>query len=225
MNDIKHSIYTKLNSLIDEELEKENPDTEIIGESVNGILRLMPQEAYSMTAGQREQNILEILNEKPKRRFNSKFVKVLIAAAIITVLLIGSVFAYTIIEYTIHDYETYSTVWSNIIPKRIDKPVVASYIPEGFELVDSADDKYNSGRVYKKGEIFITISKTSSKSVNINTEYGPTRTVTIDGTDYIVCGEEKHGKGVIWFSNGYSYVISTLLSDDDELLKIAQGIS
>lgn len=225
MNDIKHSIYTKLNSLIDEELEKENPDTEIISESVNGILRLIPQEVYSMTAGQREQNILEILNEKPKRRFNLKFVKVLIAAAIIMVLLVGSVFAYTIIEYTIHDYETYSTVWSNIIPKRIDKPVVASYVPEGFELVDSVDDKCNSGRVYKKGEIFITISKTSSKSVNINTEYGPAHTVTIDGTDYIVCGEEEHGKGVVWFSNGYSYVISTLLSDEDELLKIAQGIS
>lgn len=224
MNDIKHSIYTKLNSLIDEELEKENPDTEIIGESVNGILRLMPQEAYSMTAGQREQNILEILNEKPKRRFNSKFVKVLIAAAIITVLLVGSVFAYTIIEYTIHDYETYSTVWSNIIPKRIDKPVVASYIPEGFEFVDSEDSKYCSAKTYQKGETYITISKDSFKSVNINTEFGKANIVKINGIDYIFFGEEVHGKGIVWFSDNYLYTVLASLSDE-ELLKIAQSIS
>mgnify|MGYP003506928548 CR=1 FL=1 len=224
MNDIKHSIYTKLNSLIDEELEKENPDTEIISESVNGILRLIPQEAYSMTAGQREQNILEILNEKPKRRFNSKFVKVLIAAAIITVLLVGSVFAYTIIEYTIHDYETYSTVWSNIIPKRIDKPVVASYIPEGFELVDSEDSKYCSAKTYQKDETYITISKDSFKSVNINTEFGKTNIVKINGIDYIFFGEEVHGKGIVWFSDNYLYTIVANLADE-ELLKIAQSIS
>ena len=46
MENIKKNIHIKLNGLIESELEKENPDAELIGECVDGILRLMPGSAY-----------------------------------------------------------------------------------------------------------------------------------------------------------------------------------
>ena len=223
MDNIKDRIHLKLCELIDSELEKEEPDTELIGECVDGILRLMPERSYQLTVEQRKNNILHILNEKPGRRFRSKAVRILLAAAIIAALLIGSVFAYTIVEYKIHDYDTYSTVWSNIIIRKIDEPIVVSYVPEGFVLTEEDYQKHTSSKVYEKGGKFLSISKDSYNSVQINTEYGKAKVFTIDGIDYIVFGEEVHGKGVVWFSGHYSYSLTASLPDE-ELLKIAQGV-
>lgn len=224
MENIKKNIHIKLNGLIDSELEKENPDAELIGECVDGILRLMPESAYQLTAERRENNILRILNEKTDRRFRSKFVRILLVAAIIAALLLGSVFAYTIIEYKIHDYDTYSTVWANIIPKWIDEPIVVSYIPEGFELVDSFDSKAVSTVDYMNSEgVGISISKINDKKIEINTEYVKPKKIVISEIEYIVFGEEEHGKGVVWFTDDYVFSISAPLSDE-ELLKIAQSV-
>lgn len=224
MENIKKNIYIKLNGLIDSELEKENPDAELIGECVDGILRLMPESAYQLTAERRENNILRILNEKTDRRFRSKFVRILLVAAIIAALLLGSVFAYTIIEYKIHDYDTYSIVWANILPKWIDEPIVVSYIPEGFELVDSFDGKTVSAVDYENSEgVGISISKIKDKKIEINTEYVKPEKIVIGEIEYIVFGEEEHGKGVVWFTDDYVFSISASLSDE-ELLKIAQSV-
>lgn len=225
MENIKNSIHFKLCELIDSELEKEEPDTELIGECVDGILRLLPERSYQLTAEQRENNILQILNVKSNRRVHSKFVKILLVAAIIAVLLIGSVFAYTIVEYKIHDYDTYSTVWTNIFIRRLDGTLTVGYVPDGFKVTDNIQLDFYSGFDYENDEgVTISISKSPEKEVDINTEYKKTSIITIDGIDYIFFGEETHGKGVLWISDDYLYSIVGIL-EDDELLKIAQSVS
>ena len=109
----------------------------------------------------------------------------------------GGAASYTKIESTIP-----TSAWVSSVPSWIGQ--------------DALTWSVNGGAYYIQGG-------TEDLGLVIGSTY--TATLTIDGTDYIVFGEEKHGKGVVWFSNGYSYVISTLLSDEDELLKIAQGIS
>ncbi|MDD6800017.1 MAG: DUF4367 domain-containing protein [Firmicutes bacterium] len=225
MENIKNRIHLKLCQLIDSELEKENPDTELIGECVDGILGLMPERSYQLTADRRKNNILHIVNEKPGRRFRSKVARILLAAAIIAALLIGSVFAYTIVEYKIHDYDTYSTVWTNIFIRRLDGTLTVGYVPDGFKVTDNIQLDFYSGFDYENDEgVTISISKSAEKEVNINTEYKKTSIITIDGIDYIFFGEETHGKGVIWISDDYLYSIVGIL-EDDELLKIAQSVS
>ena len=224
MENIKKNIHIKLNGLIDSELEKENPDAELIGECVDGILRLMPESAYQLTAERRENNILRILNEKTDRRFRSKFVRILLVAAIIAALLLGSVFAYTIIEYKIHDYDTYSTVWANILSKRVNEELTVGYVPDGFKVFETTQMGFYYGFDYENDDgLILSISKSAEKTIDINTEYKKTNIITIDETDYIFFGEEVHGKGVIWFSNDYLDTIVGNL-EDDELLRSAKSV-
>lgn len=223
MENTKKSLYTKLNSIIDAQLEQGSSDTELILACCDAVLRLKKEESYQLTKEERDANREAILQGAVKNKRRRKIGRILLVAAIIMALLIGSVFAYTVIEYKIYDYDTYSTVWSNIIVKKIDEPVVVSYVPEGFELVEEDFQKYTSSKVYEKGEKVLTISKDSFNSVQINTEYGKARVFTIDGIDYVLFGEEVHGKGVVWFSGHYSYSLTAPLSDE-ELLKIAQGV-
>lgn len=225
-NETNKSLYTKLNLLIDAELDKgiSEMDTDLISECVDGILKMKTEESYQLTAAERERNIAKIIKSKPTVKHKTKLIKILIAVAVIMALIVISVFAYTVIEYKIHDYDTYSTVWSNIIPKRIDKPIFAEYIPEGFELVDSEDNEGGSSKTYRKDEKYITISKDSVKAIDIDTENGETKIVTIDDTDYILFGPKEQKHGVVWFSSHYLYQVVAILPDD-ELLKIAQGIS
>ena len=115
-------------------------------------------------------------------------------------------------------------MWSNIIPKKIDKPIIAEYIPEGYELIDSEDNEGGSSKTYQKDEKYITIRKDSAKAVDIDTENGETKIVTINGTDYILFGPEEQKYGVVWFSSHYLYEVVAILPDD-ELLKIAQSVS
>lgn len=224
MKNINKSLYIKLNELVESELKKDKPDTELINECVDGMLRLMPESAYQITMKQREENIYRIFEMLPNRKANTRIIRALIAAAIIMILLIGTVFAYTVVEYKIHDYGTYSEVWANIIPRQIDKPVEAGYIPEGFELVEFNDNKYLSSKFYKNDNEFMVVSKSNYKSIDINTEYVTSKTYSVSGIDYIFYGENEHGKGVVWFYNNYKYSIESNLSNE-ELLRIAQSIS
>lgn len=212
--------------MIDAELDKDVSELngDLISECVDGILRIKTEESYQLTTTERERNIAAIVKAKPTVRHKTKLIKILIAVAVIMALIVGSVFAYTVIEYKIHDYDTYSTVRSNIIPKKIDKPIFAEYIPEGYELVYSDDDESNSSKAYKKGDKYITIAKDSVKAIDIDTENGETKIVTIDNTDYILFGPKEQKHGVVWFSSHYVYAVVAILPDD-ELLKIAQGIS
>lgn len=225
-NDTNKSLYTKLNLLIDAELDKDisEMDTDLISECVDGILRMKTEESYQLTAAESERNIAEIIKRKPTVKHKTKLFKILIAVAVIMALIVISVFAYTVIEYKIHDYDTYSTVRSNIIPKKIDKPIIAEYIPKGYELIDSEDNESGSSKTYQKDEKYITIRKDSAKAVDIDTENGETKIVTINGTDYILFGPEEQKHGVVWFSSHYTYAVVAILPDD-ELLKIAQSVS
>ncbi len=223
MENTQKSLYIKLNELVETELKKDKPDTEVVNECIDGMLRLMPESTYQITMKQREDNIQRIFEMLPKRKSSTRIIKALIAAAIIMILLIGTVFAYTVVEYKINDYGTYSEVWGNIIPRKIDKPVEVGYVPDGFELADENNTKYDSTKVYVNNESFIVISKNVSKSIEINTEYKSSHIYKISEIDYIFYGESEHGKGIAWFFNNYKYSVESDLSND-ELLKIAQSV-
>ena len=223
MENIQKSLYIRLNECMESQLEKDRPDTELINECVDGMLRLMPESAYQITRKKREENIRRILERSPRRKTKAGVIKILIAAAIIMLLLIGAALAYTAVEYKIYDYGPFSDIWSGIIPKWIDKPVEVGYIPEGFELIEEKSDKVFSYKVFKKYEIYLTIQKDCVDAVMINTEFRAAHSEIIDGTEYVLYGEEKHGKGIFWANGNYNYSIAANLKDD-ELLKIAQSV-
>lgn len=221
---INRSLYLKLRNEVDNELTRENPDTKYIKECVDAMLRLLSEKSYQITAQQREENIQRILSNIPQKKKLSKVAKILLAAAIIMILLVCSVFAYTIIEYNINDYGTYSEVWANITSKKIDKPVEVGYVPEGFELAGEENFRQLSRKTYFNNDDFVTVGKSIIKYAEVNTEYRKAYSKVIDGTEYIIYGEENHGKSVIWFSKDYRYTVNGSFSDD-KLLEIAQTVS
>lgn len=224
MNSVELNLINKLNGLIDNELKKDEPDTQLISECVDGTLRLMPNESYQLTSAQYKNNIDKILSKNHTKRNASTFARVLVAAAIIAAMLALSVFAYTIIEYNINDYGTYSSVWANIFSKDVDKSITAKYIPSGYSFVENVELSFTSDAVYENenGDT-IVISKNTSKSAEINTQFKKERVITVNNTDYIIFGEETLGKGVIWYANNYSYSIVANLPDE-VLIEIAQNV-
>ncbi len=77
---------------------------------------------------------------------------------------------------------------------------------------------------YENGELFFSIYKEPIRETNnINTEYDDSKTINQNGIEYIVFGENTHGRGILWVNNNYEYNLAGNLSDD-ELLKIAFSI-
>lgn len=229
MYTVQRNLYIKLNSVIDEEIDKsaDTADAELISEAVDGILRLRKPESYLITKFQKEENIKKILINCNNSTGRLKLLKILIAAVIIVLVLAASVFAYTVVEYNIHDYDTYSEVWLNMFnaAKKIDTEVNTEYLPENFVLTDSVDNNWYSGKTFTDGNSYITIEKyISSSPTGINTEFGKAHSVIIDGTEYIIYGETVHSVGVLWSKNGYMYSVVSKLNENI-LLKVAQGVS
>ncbi len=71
-----------------------------------------------------------------------RVVQILLAVAIISILIVMSVFACSYIEYRINNYETFSIILFNSHGDKSSHPVEAKFIPDGFKLSDS--DENNS---------------------------------------------------------------------------------
>ena len=224
---IEKNLVYKLNQLIDAELNKktEEVDDVLVREAVNGILRIKKESDYQISFDTRQKSIRYILDSPIRGKHLSKAVKILLAAAIIVTLLVLSVFAYSFIEYKINNYDTFSIILFNAHGNKLDHPVEANYIPDGFNLSDSDDHNSVSMKEYVKldGIGFSIIKDSDPHTYNFNTEYEANHSITINGIEYILYGDEEHGDGVIFVKNGYVYSVSGQLPED-ELLKIAQGL-
>lgn len=225
MENIKNGIFTKLDNLIEVELQKESPDTDVVYECIDGILRLEERTSYQLTKRQRSSNVRMIVSEASTGRFRSKLWKTMLAVAVINTFIFGTVIAYPTLEIKIADYGIYSEVSVNYYAKAIDREVVVTYVPEGYEITESKTDRYLSKKEYSAGEDFILIDKDTIGSCSINTEHGAAHIVETNGIKYIFFGEDVYGRGVIWFDRGYCYGVFPSNLSEEEMLKIAVGVS
>ena len=60
-------------------------------------------------------------------------------------------------------------------------------------------------------------------SIDVNTEYVDGRIVSINDIDYLIYGEAKHGRGILWSINDYTYSITGNLAEE-EMIKIAVSV-
>lgn len=229
MENVKSNLFGKLNTIIEEEMKKEPEriDDILVHEAVDARLRMIDETRYQISSEDRKTAIRAVLNSSGGIKSLSKTAKILLVAAIIIILLLVSAFAFSIIVgHTIEKKDTHSVISFNISQQNSISSVEVTYIPDGFELIESDDKKTTSTKDYMNNQgIGISILKSShQKEFDINTEYSDSHSTVIDEIEYVIFGEAEHGKGVTFAKNNCVYLIVSPLPDD-ELLKIAQGVS
>ena len=228
MEQVKKNLLIKLNSIINMELDKdvEAIDDILVREAVDGILRTKKESEYQIPLENRQNSIRNILNYADANKIHlSKAAKIILAAAIIISLLLMSVLAYSYIEYKINHYESFSIILFDHFGNKLDHPIEASYIPDGYYLIDSEDHKHLSVKEYINDlNQTVSIAKDADPDhYSINTEYSDSYSRTINEIEYIFFGEYEHGKGLIFVKGKYVFTVVGALPED-ELLKIAQGL-
>lgn len=216
----------KLNKIIDDEIEKEDIDCLLVSESVDGLLRLEDYSKYVISFSEMDRRLNKIYSEAgPTGRSKrlSKTVKIILVAAVIAALVAAMALAYTGIRYRITDHKEYSYIWSDVKYKGSDDEFVVGYIPDGYELVSYQKNDFTVALEYNKIDDSICISKISYLNTHYNSEYEVQKNIRIDGIEYIIYGEDKKGRGVIFLYNNCTYIIQSKL-DEEEVLKIAQSI-
>lgn len=219
------SLEYKLNDIIDNEFEKEfyNIDDRLVLECCDGILRMDNIEKYLITREQFLKNKMAILGEKISKRH--KTVKVLLVAAIIAALVTVFALGYAQVKYDIFHFSDHSTVRFSSANDVKVYDLKVGYVPEGFTCSGKNYLKTTWTEEYSNGDLCFNIVKEAiSQERDINTEFSESKIINIDGLDYIVYGEDVHGRGILWISNNYLYSLAGNLKED-ELLKIAKSVS
>ena len=228
MKNTKLSLLKKLNSVIDGELIKDTDvlDDELIYEAVDGILRTKKEPDYQITDEKRILNIRRIIDSAVKRRPGSRAAKVILVAAIVSVMLISAAFAYSVIESKITDHGTFSSIGIELFGRKKISPIEVGYVPEGFTLTFSEDKKSISVKEYQNsnGTGFSVVKTSKTENTTINTEFEKNYSVTVNGIEYIIYGEAEHGAGVFFIKDDCAYSVASTIPDE-ELLKIAMSLN
>ena len=166
------------------------------------------------------------------KRFSKRLLAAILAAAL---LLTGcTVYAYRteIKEFFVEIYEkhirvTYDTDKNNLMGKNIAKAYRATYIPEGYELVEEVNTKVDVSYKWKdlNGNLIILQQKNLDiTSFLLDAESGNTKILDCD--EYkVYCRVIDGLYYYIWINQDYVFTLtSTTQLSNNELLEIINGI-
>ena len=158
--------------------------------------------------------------------FTTKTVKIILVAAILSVLLLTAFVIPSSREFILDNMDNFSvyqlTEHNN---NYVNDEIKVGYIPEGFKLTQSG----KSGKQIinrfdnSKGDFFTVLKCSSSIKVEFDTENFVSEEILINGTNYVYCEGNSGINNIIWTENDYVYRISGMLILD-ELIKIANTV-
>ena len=162
----------------------------------------------------------------------SKTVKILLIAAIVAALLAAAVGASKIYDYRFKwypDHVVYEQPKAN--PDAEMTPITIKYVPRGYELSGQEDTVVSSVRNYKKGEDWLDYEKHLAVGLHgADNEHTKIYEIEYNGVRYTIFRTEPEGiyigmYSIFWADRDYRYSIYTSENmDDDELLRIAEGV-
>ncbi len=223
------SLESTLNSIVDTELTKETNQIDdcLIIECSDALLRMENYAKYILSPEKVTDNIQKILSKikyKEKKKL-SKAAKIILLAAIISIVVALSVFGYAQYKYKIIDFGTYSKIIAQIKGGKIGDEIAVGYVPDGFECVYSEKHKNYLSLEYKNGDKeFNIIEQSYSDSNAINTQFKADKKIEIDGQIYFIYGDYEHGIGIFWNNGNNVFRIHGNISEN-EIIKIVKSIS
>ena len=216
------SLEKKLNTIIDTEFEKEQPDDNTVMFCAYALLRMDNTEKYVLTKKEFEESGSGMLPDVKKQSLSKKTKIMLVAAAIIILSLITAI-AYGQRDFIIEFFNGHAEIYTEKQSGFLKNELTVNYIPDGFELQKNEKNKNDHLQQYANGEYFFTISKQSDYDIiDVNSENMNAEEITVNNITYIVICNETNGGNILWFDNDMLYILDGNISKD-ELLKIAKN--
>ena len=199
--------------------------------SLNDWLATFPEEIPKAECSKKHEkwkrNLFNKMRDGYYHRFTTKTIKLMLVAAIITVLLFTAFVIPSSREFILdnmNDFSSFKITENN--KNSVNGEITVGYIPEEFEFVDTLDSKKQLVSIYKNSDgEFIKITKqASSMVVNFDTENYTSKEIIINDVKYIFCQGDLNVNNLVWTRNDYVYGIDGNISLE-EFLKIAENIA
>lgn len=187
---------------------------------------IMPEPEYSKKHEKWKKKLFDKMRGDRYHTFTTRTVKVMLVAAILSVLLLTAFVIPSSREFILDNLDEFSRYELTDNNKNsVNGEITVGYIPDGFEL-DNTEyfSKYVTSKYKSQNGNFFTIFKYSSAAkVDFNTENSISEEIIIDGIKYVYCEGDLGVNNLIWTRNDYVYRISGQLSYN-ELLKISENV-
>lgn len=187
----------------------------------------MPKAECSKKHEKWKRNLFNKMRDGYYHRFTTKTIKLMLVAAIITVLLFTAFVIPSSREYILDNMDDFSRFKITENNKNtVNGEIIVGYIPEGFELVltRQSDKQIVNEYEHTNGKFFTITKQASSMVVNFNTENNVTEENIVNGVKYVFCKGDSGVNNLVWTINDYVYRIDGNTSLK-ELLKIAENIA
>ena len=199
--------------------------------SLNDWLATFPEEIPKAGCSKKHEkwkrNLFNKMRDGYYHRFTTKTIKLMLVAAIITVLLFTAFVVPSSREFILDNMDDFSRFKITENNKNsVNGEITVGYIPEGFEYAESIDMGKQKLYKYKNvnGEFFTITKQASSMVVNFDTENYVTKEFVVNDVKYICCQGNLNVNNIVWTMNDYVYSISGTKSFE-ELIKIAENIA
>lgn len=187
---------------------------------------VIPEAEKSKKHEKWKKNLFNKMRDDYYHRFTTKTVKIMLVAAVLSVLILTAFVIPSSREFILDKFDTHSTYKLTENNKNsVTGEITVGYIPDGFELESTNSiDKNILYRYENDNGLFFTVFKYSSvMKVDFDTENFETEEIIIDNVKYLYCTGNVGMNSIIWNMNDYVYQIDAPF-DRDEILKIAKTV-
>ena len=199
--------------------------------SLNDWLATFPEEIPKAECSKKhkkwKRNLFNKMRDGYYHRFTTKTIKLMLVAAIITVLLFTAFVIPSSREFILDNMDDFSRFKITENNKNsVNSEITVGYVPEGYELDTKIflEKQVIYRYINKDEDIFAIYKQASSMEVDFDTENYATKEIVVNDVKYIFCQGNLNVNNIVWTMNDYVYRVSGTKSFE-ELIKIAENIA
>lgn len=185
-----------------------------------------PEPEYSKKHEKWKKKLFNKMRNDRYHRFTTKTVRVLLVAAILTVLLLTAFVIPSSRQFVMENSGIYSRYRVTEYNKNsVNDEIIVGYIPEGFEYESSESFSKHIAVKYRSNneEVFTILKCSSAVEVDFNTEAIDSEEFCEEGIRYVSCKGDSGFNNLIWTKNDYVYRIDGNISVEN-MKKIAKFV-
>ena len=187
---------------------------------------VIPEAERSKRHDRWKKNLFDKMRNDRYHIFTTKTIKVMLVAAIISMILLTAFVIPSSREYILDNLDEFSRYKITENNKNsVAGEITVGYIPDGFEF--SQKLKSNKQIMYRyddsAGSFFTILKYASSMEVNFDTENYVSEEFVVDNIKYIYCQGNDNVNNLIWTQNDYVYKLDATF-EKEELIKIAKTV-
>ena len=199
--------------------------------SLNDWLATFPEEIPKAECSKKHEkwkrNLFNKMRDGYYHRFTTKTIKLMLVAAIITVLFFTAFVIPSSREFILDNMDEFSRFKITENNKNsVNGEITVGYIPNGFKFIGNVylDKQMIYEYENQNGDFFTITKQSSSIEVDFDTENFVSNEIVVNNVKYICCQGNLDVNNIVWTMNDYVYRVSGTKSFE-ELIKIAENIA